>query len=275
MKTIFLLILVSLFHINLVYGMSGTPNQIFKPISKVNLEKVINRGISKIGNLDLTNLYYELDSVEWRLCERGFLTGSGGIRTTSIYLVEQKMVVVNFFSLQNLMNKPVPLPGWALHEALGALGYNDENYEMSSAITFITENPELDNFTLLSYVKENFLSVIQAKKNQMYVASGGSTVVGGGGDAVIIQLKQILLKRYLETMKVNNSTSEKIHLGFNRLLNLEIEFDFEGNAYNKFGFIFNEKYLLLDMGGQYLPEQIYKTDYIDKILHLISPYLLN
>lgn len=42
---------------------------------------------------------------------------------------------------------------WALHEALGALGYNDENYELSAM-------------------------------------SGGSTVVDGGGDAVIIELKQ-------------------------------------------------------------------------------------
>ena len=280
MKSISFIILLIGLYTSVVYGetveMSGTPNQIFRVLSGKHVEILLDRGISKIGKLNLKKLSKELNTVEWRTFEIGFLLGSGGNRLTSVYVVEDRMVIINSLSFENLIGKPVHLYSWALHEGLGALGYNDENYELSASISFLAENSQLANHSSNITIKDHFQKIDRSKVGLTYASSGGSTVVGGGGDAIIIELKQLLLKRYFEWIKINHSelSNEKIKQGFNSLIKFKMETYQKGNIdFNNISFWLEEKTLYLSAGSQFNPAPMYKVENLDRILDTLQEYL--
>ena len=214
-------------------------------------------GLKNIEQLNLKKLLKELDQVNWQTNDYGFFAGSEGARTTSVYLVKDKTVIVNLQMLHNLIGKPVHLNNWALHEAMGALGYDDENYDLSSSIAFLA-NTKHDIQSSLDYVKNNFAVITKAKDDKVYALRGGSTVVGGGGDAVLIELKQRLLERYLE---INPDKA-----GFEKIIHLKIEFSQEDIAYNNFGFNIEEQALYIGRAAMVIPDVIFQKGYLDKII---------
>jgi hypothetical protein len=270
MKTLFILIFLFLLNVASALAEGKSPNDTFRPLSKKHVEMALEQGYEKIGKLSLSKLLKELDTVEWRTFEIGFLSGSGGKRTTSIYMVKDRMVVINMIALQNLVGKPVPLYSWCLHEALGALGYDDENYEASSSISFLASNNDagFENLTSIDFVKYNFDSFKRSKKEKFYQLAGGSTVIGGGGDATLIQFKQLLLKRYLTWIKEKKpeATAVEIKTGFAFITKMKIEFNMEHNDYNSTVFTLNGQELLIELGGMISPEVIYSTEYLDEVL---------
>lgn len=226
----FVVALVMSFILQLVPDVSqaGTPNEIFRPMAKFHVQKLLDKDVKVVGKLNLKKLIKELDAVEWRSFELGFLSGSGGKRTTSIYMVEKKMIAVNMYALQNLVGKPVPMYSWALHESLGALGYSDENYEVSGSISFLANLSDSEDFELgARLVKAVFEEVTRTKKERLYLLAGGSTVVGGGGDAEIIELKQKLLKKLLELLKRENFKEEFMRNTITNLLKMPINFNLD------------------------------------------------
>lgn len=269
MKAFFMLLIFTL-QLTSAFAESNTPNGHFRPLSKKHVEMAMELGYEKIGKLKLNKLLGELETVEWRTFELGFLSGSGGKRTTSIYIVKDTMVVINMYALQNLVGKPVPLYSWALHEALGALGYDDENYELSSSISFLANNKNegFENLTSIDFIKHNFNSVKKSKHEKTYLMAGGSTVVGGGGDAVLIQLKQLLLQRYLVWIKEvkPEASSKEVKDGFAKITKMKVEFNIENNEINSTDFTLNNNQLLLEVGAQFRLELIYGNEYLDNIL---------
>jgi hypothetical protein len=270
MKALCLLLISLLLNLTSAFAEGKSPNENFRPLSRKHVEMALEQGYEKIGKLNLNKLLKELDTVEWRTFDLGFLTGSGGKRTTSIYLVKDNMVVINMYALQNLVGKPIPLYSWSLHEALGALGYEDENYEVSSSISFLANNksPGIEDLTSIDFVKHNFDSFKRSKKERVYEMSGGSTVVGGGGDAALIQLKQLLLKRYLTWVKEvkPEATPAEIKRGFSLITKMKIEFNLEHNNYNSTEFSLKDNELYIEAGAQISVEVIYAPEYIDAIL---------
>jgi hypothetical protein len=254
--------------------LSGTGNDVFRPLSKHLVEKVVAAGIHRSGRLDLRRLLRELDTVEWSVQDLVFFAGSGGQRITSIYLVEERRVIVNLLSLQNLVGQPVPLYGWALHEGLGALGYSDENYELSIAIEYMAKNiAEMPARERL--VRPQFREMdARTNRNQHYESSGGTTVVGGGGDAPIIQLKSLLLDRlpaWTAAMRPGTTPRELQH-AINRLIRFPIEFA-NDESRNSIEFNLVDGKLVLDEGGQRRFEAIYADIYLDRILNELAPLL--
>lgn len=78
---------------------------------------------------------------------------------------------------------------FALHEHLGAVGFDDENYQLSTLLTWmsLTEARHLSRF-LQNYTLENIL----------VTKGGGSTVFDGGGDVEEIRLQLQSLRDHLE-----------------------------------------------------------------------------
>lgn len=277
MKSLWAIILAFVITTSSAFAATGTPNELFRPISTVHVQKVIDKGYTKIKQLDLKKLLSELEEVEWRTFAYGFLSGSGGKRFTSVYFVEDKMVVINMMSLQNLVGKPVPLYSWALHEAMGALGYNDENYELSSSISFIA-NSDLEqapkNFEA---VKTNFKSVPRTAKNQSYSGDGGSTVIGGGGDASMIELKQKLLMR-LKTWVLRNNmnvSEDEVAHALARLTLLKMEINIQEHNLNSMQFNIEGDKIAFDQGVEFRLELLYQDEYLDSILTGLQDYLFN
>ncbi len=278
MKSCFLLVILFFIGLPQSYGesISGSPNFVFRNFSKKDIDKLLGQNIVKIGNMNLEKLSAELDTVEWRTFDLGYLGGSGGNRMTSIYIVKDKMVVINSLSLQGLVGKPVHMFSWALHEGLGALGYDDENYELSSSISFLADNPSLMSLSGVDYVKDNFKELKRSSLGRTYAMSGGSTVVGGGGDAIIIDLKQRLLKRYFDWIKKNHSykTAEEVKRGFLTLTKLKMEMFLETNAdYANASFWLEGETFYLGAGAQFVLDQIFKDESLDAMLDLLQEKL--
>lgn len=258
-------------------SVTGSPNEIFRPLSKRMVEKVVKQGITKVGDLDLPYLLEMLDTVEWRTFDIGFLGGSGGGRHTSIYMVESRMVVVNMLSLQNLVGTEVRIDRWALHEALGALGYPDENYDITTSLTFIADAPQSKAATRADLVERSLSNIKLTTTNRVYESSsGGSTVIGGGGDAPIVELKCRLLDRFEAWALVHhpNLSAKKITKALERLTKFAINFDPKSRDYNSADFKLERNQLLIAIGGNSNPSLMYGEAYLDAVLETISPILL-
>lgn len=250
--------------------LSGTPNQVFRPLSKKIVDALINGGIRRVGDLDLRRLIRQLDTVEWRTQDMVFMIGSGR-RITSVYNVEERMVIINMLSLQNLVNQPVPMFGWALHEGLGALGYLDENYELTTSLQFLADNLAVgqNHVPLIAPA----LNVGRTDRNRTY-QSGGSTVVGGGGDAPMIELKRQLVGKLHAWAAVHRpgASAQAVESAFLLLLRMPIEFKEEQNQ-NNTSFEFRDGMVLMGYGFTWRLGELYQLELLDEILATVAPTL--
>ena len=257
---------------------TGSPNEIFRPLSKHIVQKIVDSGTTQIGSVDLDKLLEDLDTVEWRTFDLGFLIGSSGERTTSIYYVEDRMVVVNWYALQNFTNSQVRLYGWALHEALGALGYPDDVYDLSIALSYVAaaapapRNTEVANRAI--QVERNLSNVSVSTTNRTFSTEGGSTIVGGGGDAALIDLKQRLIERFVAWLPLNrpNLNERQKRTAIQRLIRVQFEFDRRSDI-NSHQFRIRNNIVYLDKGANFKSEIIYADTYLDSIIVALVPTL--
>lgn len=80
-----------------------------------------------------------------------------------------------------------------LHEALGARGYEDHDFQFSSLALAYRLDPQSrlrSPISLLPLVRAENLT-----PKSMQLADGGATVVGGGGDLELLSIKAILIKQ--------------------------------------------------------------------------------
>ncbi|HPI39576.1 MAG TPA: hypothetical protein PLJ21_02150 [Pseudobdellovibrionaceae bacterium] len=188
----------------------------FSSQSLVIPETLKKNNVDKIEDLKIDGLINEIKSVFWRANHGSFLLGSGETRTSAIYFIKDKTVVVN--SLRSQFEPKLTLPISALHEALGALGYKDENYEMSILLYLNTlSQAEQGRFLPKNFVSKNnkvyFSNIIKRYENTTYqMAKGGGTSVGGGGDGLSVQIKlTALLFAQVLCSKIEINCSGDIH----------------------------------------------------------------
>lgn len=140
------------------------------------------------------------------------IIGSGR-RAGGVNLPEQNIIILNgivlnqiTFSLNNDSVMHLGYQIFLLHECLGALGYPDKNYEIS---TYLIMNIEREDYKYILPLYEKSLQSHLLKKpsnvlkNEIYKLSGGggSTGVGSGGDPASALLKIIALfnfSKYIE-----------------------------------------------------------------------------
>jgi hypothetical protein len=164
----------------------------FKKSSTTILESLRSQGMSQAGNLDLEKVIEKTHATKWQPFQQGFFGGSGKHRTTAIYLVEENTILVSEMALKILSPDVYPLA--ALHEALGAQGYADENYELTLSLdqlSKVTPNQR----ALFERRLKNLTPTVN--HNKVYKHQDGGTSVGGGGDGFGIELKSIVLSEAL------------------------------------------------------------------------------
>lgn len=158
--------------------------------------------IKRAGWLDFEKIKNEINNVKVCVNLSTKPIYGSGVRTGSVYLTEEKTIIFNLVRYKAVDNQTqgadMGLALNMLHEFLGALGYPDENYEITS---FVYLNVQADYFgdEVVSSVQESFVSAI--KDTQMrklnirseLTARGGASGVGGGGDSVLIPLKSFSL----------------------------------------------------------------------------------
>lgn len=135
----------------------------------------------QIGEINVSALIEELGQVKWISSTQAITKGSGKPRFACNYFVIERKVLCNTFSTSE-----ANLPLVTLHEGLGALGYVDEDYQISSALAIhaLTRKAEA-----IKGVSDNLLNIKRRTTDEVYRSKGGGTSVGGGGDSVGITIK--------------------------------------------------------------------------------------
>lgn len=204
---------------------------------------------SQISWLDLNKFLSEVDQVNVYINPTNRAVIGSGNRTGGVYFNEEKKVIINLSLFEALTRKSestsTTLVGSGMllmHEYLGALGYPDENYEISSHL-YMRSTP-WDYGSPLIQATENQLKIhldqnLKRTENIQFERvsdSGTSTGVGGGGDPASASVKMMLfavLGRYDYHYKSILKTEENYLKLVNHLLKLKIEPAVENETYDK------------------------------------------
>ncbi|MGZ3774689.1 MAG: hypothetical protein ACXVCY_12740 [Pseudobdellovibrionaceae bacterium] len=133
---------------------------------------------------------------------RGAFVGSS-TRTGSVYFKDKNLIIFNLSLLERLKNQPGRGLGMmALHELIGALGYSEQNFAISSVLylnihseVIGQENVERLNRNFGHYLKKH-TETQKHEGNVLILADGGGGGSGGpsGGDPYVAELKSLLLR---------------------------------------------------------------------------------
>ncbi|MEO0336475.1 MAG: hypothetical protein AAF202_08775 [Pseudomonadota bacterium] len=173
------------------------------------------KGIETVGSLDLGTFQAELGTIDWSITSEaferpavdkpglkfGFSPSGGLILEEFAFPIEEEErpyresaryelgVVTVHESVLGL--EPVARQQVLLHEAFGALGYNDHQFALSGSLMLINRYPQ----TLEALGKALF--------NEKSLRAGGSSV-GGGGDSIAMEVKARTLRSIMrETVSVD------------------------------------------------------------------------
>lgn len=131
------------------------------------------RGHKNAIDLPLAKLRGELSRIDFSLSNVGVFysaqPGEGFDRRVGINVAETRLVILNKPFWAQLENSP-DSDAFLLHEALGALGYEDTDYARSLLIHELSKKDHVDG-------DENGRTRVAAEER------GGATVVGRGGDS--------------------------------------------------------------------------------------------
>lgn len=169
----------------------------FKAQARVLPMRLLRMGHSQFGNLDLNDLLQQMGSVEVRIASEDFVgrrntdPGTTVVRGGAAHWDRSTgrpiIYITPDWSLKNLGGLK---PTMALHEYLGALGYQDTNFTVSNNLEFISKGG-LE--TLDESQRENVVRSTGADATVR--TAGGVSVVGGAGDPRSAFLRQIMLEQ--------------------------------------------------------------------------------
>jgi len=165
----------------------------------------LRQGFSqKVDWVDLMELQSEIDNVKLYLNRSNKAVIGSTNRSGGVYLTAQATVILNISLFRQLTQPKGSSQTLAsslgsevmlIHEYLGALGYPDENYELSTYL-YMRTFPNDYGAELLSYwhlaLAEHLQKNPRRSKNLQFT-SGTSTGIGGGGDPASAALKLITL----------------------------------------------------------------------------------
>ncbi|MGZ3802314.1 MAG: hypothetical protein ACXVCL_19265 [Bdellovibrio sp.] len=221
-------------------------------------QKLIDNGIQNVGPLNLQQLVDDIKNKVKFAVLPVFSIGSGTYgshRSGSSCRVEEHSVFVNQPHLDNLGNLEV-IEALLLHESLCALGYNDDNYMISSTLGSLRKlskktadggaseaeklisNPGFMSpfirklgmrtknlrYTFANRAQSNSSTFLEDKKTML--ASGGTvTGVGGGGDGFALYLKMQLFDKFWAFYSLCEQHPSESRVSLPQKENLGIEID--------------------------------------------------
>ena len=95
-----------------------------------------DRGIKKIGDFDVADFVMKAKAIRWETMPESAPSVISGSRKSAYYLrAEHKVVISKRLPGDALAS----LPALELHEALGAVGYDDRNYALSTALHLLSK----------------------------------------------------------------------------------------------------------------------------------------
>ena len=153
------------------------------------LKPMALRDRESFGQFSIREFLKEAPTVRFFTSNRPFVQGSGGRRDCAIHFVRERKVEFSPLCWHQMRKDKQPL--LILHETLGALGFDDEEYQISLALDWYVRNPDRDagfDFPIRRSQRE---------KTYQRVA-GGTSLVGGGGSECELFVKSAIVDAALE-----------------------------------------------------------------------------
>jgi hypothetical protein len=191
----------------------------------MDIDKLISQNSADFQGLDLFKLKSRIPDIKIFIAAGEPLTGSG-VRNGAINFTRENFVILNNATTKSQSHTQTKLLHW--HEALGALGYNDENYLISGSIYMKVTTPHTQFTPTLKQRLEKQFNEPLNKNNKIFRSiDGGATGVGGGGDGQTAEIKTVLLYYLNEVAPSAQNKSDKV----NALIDLAIDTPIESKEY--------------------------------------------
>jgi len=213
-------------------------------IIKRPIQALVEKKLNQISGQPLQKILDEMSSVDFKILSEGYLAPQGRFGGF-MYKIEEKTVYGHIETIKEIFsgNGVKSIEGILLHETLGALGYIDDDYQISSTLIAIDSMTEAEVITSLAIISKIDLNwdkrasspsgplreVLDVQTRKILVA-GGSTTAGGGGDPLMALVKTKLITYALkkaESLEMLNFIINSLRL--ERPLGYE---DFQKNELN-------------------------------------------
>ncbi|MDX9732441.1 MAG: hypothetical protein RBT63_11770 [Bdellovibrionales bacterium] len=151
------------------------------------LDLLIARDHKEFDGVDLKGLRSKLDQIRVFIYSGEPFIASG-VRAAAVNFAKQGFILLHYDRTKKYSAKQILII--LFHEALGALGYHDDNYLLTACLFMKLQEP---NRPLSPFIEQRMRRQFDKPKitqNQVLIASGGgATSVGAGGDGVTAEVK--------------------------------------------------------------------------------------
>lgn len=143
-------------------------------------------------NFDLKKLWHEAQEITVEVMPQVIATGSGiAFRTGGVTL--RNKIILNAQTIPRILDSDL-IDEFFFHETLRALGYEDENYEITTILSFLRYYDAIPlNEVQLTDIIQNFVFRTNKTDDQykhiVVAKSGTATTVGSGGDEIAMAIK--------------------------------------------------------------------------------------
>ncbi len=177
------------------------------PVMGAEWDTILNRlkqnGVDQVGALNIGQLKNQIgQNVQWKEIDESSRPIFAGSRRSAYYVVKDKTVFKNKVLPKELMEIQSQLD---LHEAFGALGYQDQAYSLSTSLDLISN---ARNAEVSQYLVNVLGATVFTEENLQRLRSSDSSVgpgEGGGGDITALFVKSAVLKQILSRPHVNST----------------------------------------------------------------------
>lgn len=160
------------------------------------IDRLTDKGITHVGDLNLQEFKTKTQkTVTWKILTSDTRPSFAQNRRSAFFIIDKKTVYVSP-ELPDFTENSIP--NLELHEALGARGFNDRHYELSTALELLSRmKSSADRTKLIDLYGKTLFN-----KNSMHQSkdSGGSgSSVGGGGDVLALTVKNLVLSEIIQS----------------------------------------------------------------------------
>jgi hypothetical protein len=163
------------------------------------IESLRTSGVQRVGDFDLKQFREQADEIQWNGMQGAPAAVLSGSRKSAFFLWDKKQV---YISEQLPSEALASLPQLELHEALGATGYNDHDYSLSTALDTLSKL-EPDQRTRLEHRYGQTIFRTASMR-----ADEGGVSVSGGGDLTTLYVKDQVLKLIMGNRTSRNALSD-------------------------------------------------------------------
>jgi hypothetical protein len=163
---------------------------------------LLRQGQSRFENLDLRELQHQIRMIEVRVVGRWEVEDRNGNGRATARWENSNGRRTIFLSKAFWDQSKASQPSLALHEYLGALGYPDQDYGLSSRLWLLSQDSAQRDLSTAEQAE------IKRDASRLSMARMG-TNSSGGGDSLSLEARQHLLKSYTKSMREARTPEER------------------------------------------------------------------